>query len=153
MMTDTNPKDLLALIEALKDLGQITVVAPSTEKSACGHSLTLTRPLSVLSVSEMIFTNSMTELRVIVSIWHCIRCLKIKKPDLVISGINKGSNMGEDITYSGTAAAAMEASIAGYPLYCDITSDGFYPACGRFCIGENGDSGHWLTRFLREIFL
>lgn len=107
-------KGLLALVEALKPLGRVTVVAPSTEKSACGHSLTLTRPLNFIEVEEDFYklddgTPS-----------DCVflalnKLFKEHKPDIVISGINIGSNMGEDITYSGTASAAMEAVLQGIP--------------------------------------
>ncbi len=105
---------LHALIEALSPLGDVTVVAPSTEKSACGHSLTLTRPLHFIEISKNFYklddgTPS-----------DCIflalnKLFSREKPDIVISGINIGSNMGEDITYSGTASAAMEAALQGIP--------------------------------------
>ncbi|WP_024954971.1 5'/3'-nucleotidase SurE [Sulfurospirillum arcachonense] len=106
---------LKALVEALRPLGQVTVVAPTTEKSACGHSLTLTRPLRFVEIDDDFFklddgTPS-----------DCIYLSKYalfeedKMPDLVVSGINNGSNMGEDITYSGTASAAMEAVLQGIP--------------------------------------
>jgi len=107
-------KGLKALIEALQPLGDVTVVAPSTEKSACGHSLTLTRPLNFIELEKNFYklddgTPS-----------DCIflalnKLFKEHKPDIVISGINIGSNMGEDITYSGTASAAMEAVLQGIP--------------------------------------
>jgi 5'-nucleotidase len=105
---------LHALIEALKPLGKVTVVAPSTEKSACGHSLTLTRPLHFIELEKDFYklddgTPS-----------DCIFLALNKlfgehKPDIVVSGINIGSNMGEDITYSGTASAAMEAVLQDIP--------------------------------------
>jgi len=105
---------LKALIEALQPLGHVVVVAPSTEKSACGHSLTLTRPLNFIELEKDFYklddgTPS-----------DCIflalnKLFKKNKPDIVISGINIGSNMGEDITYSGTASAAMEAVLQGIP--------------------------------------
>ncbi len=106
---------LHALVEALRPLGHVTVVAPTTEKSACGHSLTLTRPLRFVQIADDFFklddgTPS-----------DCIYLSKYalfeegKMPDLVVSGINNGSNMGEDITYSGTASAAMEAVLQGIP--------------------------------------
>lgn len=105
---------LLALIDALKDLAHITVVAPSTEKSACGHSLTLTRPLSFVSVGDDFFKlDDGTPSDCIYLALHSM--FEDDRPDLVISGINKGSNMGEDITYSGTAAGAMEAVLQGVP--------------------------------------
>jgi len=108
-------KGLLALVEALKPLAKVTVVAPTTEKSACGHSLTLTRPLHFVELKEDFFKlddGTPTD---------CIFLSLTKlfddknKPDLVISGINVGANMGEDITYSGTASAAMEAVLQGIP--------------------------------------
>jgi len=105
---------LLALIEAVKDLGHITVVAPSTEKSACGHSLTLNRPLSFIGVGDDFYKlDDGTPSDCIYLALHSM--FEDRKPDLIISGINKGSNMGEDITYSGTAAAAMEGILQGVP--------------------------------------
>ena len=105
---------LYALIEALKDIAHITVVAPASEKSACGHSLTLQHPLSFVSVDDDFYKLSDgTPSDCVYLALHSI--FKDKKPDLVISGINKGSNMGEDITYSGTAAAAMEAVLQNVP--------------------------------------
>jgi len=105
---------IAALREALLPLGDVTVVAPSTEKSACGHSLTLTRPLHFIKLDENFYklddgTPS-----------DCIflalnKLFADQKPDIVISGINIGSNMGEDITYSGTASAAMEAVLQEIP--------------------------------------
>ncbi|MEA1918469.1 MAG: 5'/3'-nucleotidase SurE [Campylobacterota bacterium] len=105
---------LLALVEAVKGLGAITVVAPSSEKSACGHSLTLQHPLSFVSVDDDFYKlDDGTPSDCIYLALHSI--FKDNKPDLVISGINKGSNMGEDITYSGTAAGAMEAVLHNVP--------------------------------------
>jgi len=106
---------LHALIEALRPLAHITVVAPTIEKSASGHSLTLTRPLRFIEVDDNFFKlddGTPTD-----CIFLALNKLYAegKRPDLVISGINKGANMGEDITYSGTAAAAMEAVLQGIP--------------------------------------
>ncbi len=106
---------LHALVEALRPLGHVTVVAPTLEKSACGHSLTLTRPLRFVELDDDFFKlddGTPTD---------CVYLSKYalfdedRQPDLVVSGINKGANMGEDITYSGTAAAAMEAVLQGIP--------------------------------------
>jgi 5'-nucleotidase len=105
---------LLALIEALQPFGQVTVVAPSSEKSACGHSLTLSHPLSFISVEDDFYKlDDGTPSDCIYLALHSM--FEGQKPDLVVSGINKGSNMGEDITYSGTAAGAMEAVLQGVP--------------------------------------
>jgi len=105
---------LHALVEALRPLGHVSVVAPSTEKSACGHSLTLTRPLHFIEIEKDFYKlddGTPTD---------CVflalnKLFKDNKPDIVVSGINVGSNMGEDITYSGTASAAMEAALQDIP--------------------------------------
>ena len=105
---------LHALIKALSPLGDITVVAPSTEKSACGHSLTLTRPLHFVEVQSNFYKlDDGTPTDCIYLALH--KLFSRQKPDIVISGINIGSNMGEDITYSGTASAAMEAALQDIP--------------------------------------
>ncbi|QKF68488.1 broad specificity 5'(3')-nucleotidase and polyphosphatase [Arcobacter venerupis] len=106
---------LKALIEALKPVAKITIVAPAKNKSACGHSLTLDRPLRMVCVEDDFYKiddGSPTDC-VFISISDLFK--EGNKPDLVISGINIGANMGEDITYSGTASAAMEAVIHGIP--------------------------------------
>jgi 5'-nucleotidase len=105
---------LLALADALRPFGSVTVVAPSSEKSACGHSLTLSHPLSFIGVEDDFYKlDDGTPSDCIYLALHSI--FEGQKPDLVVSGINKGSNMGEDITYSGTAAGAMEAVLHGIP--------------------------------------
>jgi 5'-nucleotidase len=105
---------LRALVEALRPYGQVTVVAPSSEKSACGHSLTLQQPLSFISVEDDFYKlDDGTPSDCIYLALHSM--FEGRKPDLVVSGINKGSNMGEDITYSGTAAGAMEGVLHGVP--------------------------------------
>lgn len=106
---------LKALIEALKPIAKITVVAPARNKSACGHSLTLDKPLRLVCIEDDFYKiddGTPTDC-VFISISNLFD--EKFKPDLVISGINIGANMGEDITYSGTAAAAMEAVIHGIP--------------------------------------
>ncbi|MFK5881660.1 MAG: 5'/3'-nucleotidase SurE [Sulfurospirillum sp.] len=106
---------LKALKEALLPLGHITVVAPSSEKSACGHSLTLTRPLRFITIEDDFFKldDGTPSDCIYLSLNALFR--DDSRPDLVVSGINQGSNMGEDITYSGTASAAMEAVLQGIP--------------------------------------
>ncbi len=117
---------LKALVEAIKPLGHITVVAPTTEKSACGHSLTLTRPLRFVKLDDDFYKlDDGTPTDCIYLALHAL----FKEgftPDLVVSGINIGSNMGEDITYSGTASAAMEAVLQGIPAiaFSQVYEDG-----------------------------
>jgi 5'-nucleotidase len=105
---------LKALYDALTPLAHVVVVAPTTEKSACGHSLTLTRPLRFIEVDDDFYKlDDGTPTDCIYLALNSI--FYEQKPDLIISGINKGANMGEDITYSGTASGAMEGVLQGVP--------------------------------------
>lgn len=105
---------LLALKDALKEIARVITVAPACEKSACGHGLTLSKPLKIIEVQKDFYKlDNGTPSDCIYLGLH--EFFKDKKPDLVISGINLGSNMGEDITYSGTVAGAMEGAIYGIP--------------------------------------
>ncbi len=109
-------KGLLSLVEALRELQdvEVTVIAPANEKSACGHSLTLTRPLRFVSVGDDFYKldDGTPSDCVYLSL---STMFENDKPDLLVSGINRGSNMGEDITYSGTAAGAMEGVLHDIP--------------------------------------
>jgi 5'/3'-nucleotidase len=92
---------------------EVWVVAPETEQSASGHSLTLTVPLRVRRVSARKFAVNGTPTDcVLLAVNHIMAG---KRPDLVLSGVNAGGNLGEDVTYSGTVAAAMEATLLGIP--------------------------------------
>ena len=109
-------KGLLSLVKALGELENValTVVAPANEKSACGHSLTLTRPLRFVSVGDDFYKlDDGTPSDCVYLSLSTI--FEDEKPDLLVSGINRGSNMGEDITYSGTAAGAMEGVLHDVP--------------------------------------
>ncbi|PIF04506.1 MAG: 5'/3'-nucleotidase SurE [Arcobacter sp.] len=108
-------KGLQKLIEVLRPLAQIIVVAPAAEKSACAHSMTLTRPMRLISVDDDFYKmdDGTTTDCVFIGLNNLFN--DDNKPDLVISGINIGSNMGEDITYSGTVAGASEAVLQGVP--------------------------------------
>ena len=101
-----------ALADALKHLGEITVVAPIQEASAIGHALTLRRPLRVDQVHPGVFAVDGTPTDCVnVAITHVMK----EKPDLIVSGINKGWNLGDDITYSGTVSAALEGALLSIP--------------------------------------
>ncbi len=109
-------KGLLSLVSALKELEgiEVIVVAPANEKSACGHSLTIVRPLRFISVDDDFF--KLDDGTPADCVYLSLSTMFAnKKPDLLISGINRGSNMGEDITYSGTAAGAMEGVLHDVP--------------------------------------
>jgi len=107
---------LHSLVKALKELEnvEVTVVAPANEKSACGHSLTLVRPLRFVSVDDDFY--KLEDGTPSDCVYLSLSTLfEDEKPDLLVSGINRGSNMGEDITYSGTAAGAMEGVLHDVP--------------------------------------
>ncbi|MDR0666257.1 MAG: 5'/3'-nucleotidase SurE [Campylobacteraceae bacterium] len=106
-------KGLLALRDALKPLGHVIIVAPTTEKSACGHSLTVTKPLKFIRVDDDFF--KLDDGTPSDCIYLALNALfeKDRQPDLIVSGINIGANLGEDITYSGTAGGAMEGTLHG----------------------------------------
>lgn len=104
---------IIALAEALRPLGTVYVVAPDRERSAAGHSLTLTQPLRVEKVGYRVYAVDGTPTDCVNLAVNGI--LRKKKIDLLVSGINKGANLGDDITYSGTVSAAMEGTLLGIP--------------------------------------
>lgn len=101
-----------SLARALKRVGEIFVVAPDRERSAASHSLTLHRPLRVEKHGSNIYAVDGTPTD---CINIAVNGILKKKPDLVVSGINKGGNLGDDVTYSGTVSAAMEGTLLGIP--------------------------------------
>lgn len=104
---------IIALAEALAPLGEVTVVAPAHEMSAASHSLTLVRPLRIDKIDSRHYSVDGTPTDCVTLAMNQI--LKDAPPDLVVSGINKGGNLGDDVSYSGTVAGALEASIYGLP--------------------------------------
>ena len=104
---------LRALTEALEPLGELWVVSPEAEQSAASHAISLHRPLRIRAVRPRWYAVDGTPTDCsYVAINHI---LKDHRPDLMASGINHGPNMADDVTYSGTVAAAMEASLLGVP--------------------------------------
>jgi 5'-nucleotidase len=103
---------LRALANAMRDLGTVTVVAPSHERSASAQSLTLRQPIYCDQIAEREYSVEGTPADAMILAFHT---LLSKKPDLVLSGINPGGNIGENIYYSGTVGAAMEAAVNGVP--------------------------------------
>jgi 5'-nucleotidase len=103
---------LQALAAALDELGEVYVVAPDREQSAVGHALTLHRPLRVTQVGERRFSVNGTPS-------DCVNLAVLgllpERPVLVAAGVNHGSNLGDDVTYSGTVSAAMEGTLLGVP--------------------------------------
>jgi 5'-nucleotidase len=104
---------LLALREALADLDEIWTVAPDRDQSAVSHALTLHRPLRIEPVGPRAFAVDGTPTDCVNLAINGI--LRGQPPRLAIAGINRGANLGDDITYSGTVSAAMEATLLGVP--------------------------------------
>jgi 5'-nucleotidase len=101
-----------ALAAALQPLGAVTVVAPVGESSAIGHALTLARPLRLEQVGAKVYSVDGTPTDCVnIAVTRVLNAL----PDLVVSGINKGYNLGDDVTYSGTVAGALEGALLGIP--------------------------------------
>src|SRR6202165_3875217 len=122
---------LQALAAALDELGEVYVVAPDREQSAVGHALTLHRPLRVDQVGERRFAVNGTPS-------DCVNLgvlgLLPEPPVLVVSVINHGSNLGDDVTYSGTVSAAMEGTLLGVPSMAVSQAEGEvagFEAAGR----------------------
>ena len=111
-----NSPGILALVEALADLGHIHVVAPLYEMSAMGHAITLSDPLKVVDVQRQ---DSFFGYGIQGTPADCVKLAVnsdlVPKPDLVVSGINQGANLGVDIIYSGTVSAAYEGTLLGIP--------------------------------------
>jgi len=101
-----------ALVDALTPLGDITIVAPIQEASAIGHALTLRRPLRIETIDARMFAIDGTPTDCVnIAITHILH----GNPDLIVSGINKGWNLGDDVTYSGTVSGALEGALLGIP--------------------------------------
>src|SRR5215813_1602226 len=117
---------LAALEKALAELGDVYIVAPEREQSTCGHALTLHRPLRL---GERRFAVNGTPA-------DCVNLAVLgflpAPPVLIVSGINHGANLGDDVTYSGTIAAAMEGTILGVPsVAVSLVDGGDFDVAGR----------------------
>src|SRR6187200_1406590 len=100
------------LADALKHLGEVVIVAPIQEASAIGHALTLRRPLRLETIRPGVHAVDGTPTDCVnLAVTQVLNGL----PDLVVSGINKGWNLGDDVTYSGTVAGALEGALLGVP--------------------------------------
>jgi len=105
---------LVSLANALEGVGEVTVVAPDREKSAASHALTLHRPLRLNAWRDGYYMVNGTPAD---CVYLGVVELLDTKPDLLVSGINRGANVGDDVTYSGTIAAAFEGTILGIPSF------------------------------------
>jgi 5'/3'-nucleotidase len=105
---------LQILEKALKELGDVYVVAPMSEMSGASHSLTLARPLRIRQMDDRHWAIDGTPTDCVTLALNKILPVD-ERPDICVSGINHGGNLGDDATYSGTVAGALEASILGVP--------------------------------------
>ncbi len=105
---------IVLLADALQEVGDVFVVAPDREKTAVAHSLTLHRPLRVEKIKRNFWTVDGTPAD---CVYLGVNAILPHPPRLIVSGINKGGNMGDDITYSGTVSAAFEGALLGIPSF------------------------------------
>jgi 5'-nucleotidase len=104
---------IASLAKSLEALGEVTVVAPASEQSAAAHSLTLSRPLRIRKIDDHHYSIDGTPTDCVTL--ALTKIMADRLPDIVLSGINYGANLGDDVTYSGTVAGALEASVFKLP--------------------------------------
>ncbi len=117
-----NSQGVIALTRALKSLGEVYVVAPDREQSAVGHALTIHRPLKYQKTGNRAYSINGTPTDCVII---GVNKLLPARPDLLVSGINNGENLGDDITYSGTVAAAIEGTLLNIPSIAISLVEGF----------------------------
>ena len=123
----------------------IWICAPSEEQSGAGHSLTLTRPVRLQQLGERRFavTGTPTD-----SVMMALRTVMPDAPDIILSGVNRGANLGDDVTYSGTVSAAIEGALAG------IRSIAFSQVYAREGMGDDvpfGAAREWGAKVLSPL--
>lgn len=128
---------LEALRREVARFAEVIIVAPETNQSAASHSLTLQRPLRVRTAGPDVYAIDGTPTDAVTWAFH--KLLVKRKPKLIISGINTGANMGDDVTYSGTVAAAIEGTILGVPAIAASLAD------------ENGNDYRPAARFIGRL--
>ncbi len=134
---------LAKLVEVAQSLtDDVWVCAPEREQSATSHSLTITRPLRIRHIDEKHFAVDGTPTDCVLLAINSI--FKDRKPDLVLSGINIGANLGDDVTYSGTIAAAMEATLLGVPAIA------FSQHSGDWEVIDWSTAGHYAADIIRN---
>lgn len=113
---------LLALREAVADLGDVIVIAPDRERSACGQGITIKGPLTVEKIDDTTFAVDGTPADCVIL---ALAQLLETRPSVVLSGINRGANLGDDVYYSGTVGGAREAAFWGLPAAaCSLVTRG-----------------------------
>jgi 5'-nucleotidase len=126
-------RGIILLAEALAEVGEVAIVAPDRERSAASHALTLHHPLRAECLAPGRFAVDGTPTDCVNLGIHSLLDFK---PDIVVSGINRGANIGDDVTYSGTVAAALEATLMGIPSFAvslaSLESEADYGSAARF---------------------
>src|SRR6476660_4501927 len=125
---------LTALAKALRRVGDVWVVAPDRERTAVAHAVTLHKPLRIHQVEKQVYAVNGTPV-------DCVNLALLnilpKRPHLLVSGINKGVNLGDDVLYSGTVSAAVEGTILGVPSMA-ISQEGqehfYFDAGARYAV-------------------
>ena len=107
-----NAEGLLTLKKEISKIAQVWVVAPDREQSASSHSLTLQYPIRINKIADRFYSVDGTPTD---AVMLAVRSILKRRPDILISGINHGPNLGDDVSYSGTVAAAMEGTILNIP--------------------------------------
>lgn len=114
---------LTALVQALRRIAKCVVIAPDRDNSAVSHSLTMNRPLRVTRLDDDFYTLDGTPTDCVAI---GLKKIVTQKPDLLVSGINPGPNLGDDISYSGTVSAAVEGTMYGVPSLA-VSLAGVFP--------------------------
>jgi 5'-nucleotidase len=136
-----------ALYEELKKIGNVTVVAPLVEKSTTGHSLTIHKPLRLIPFEKNFYGVSGSPAD---SVYIGVREVLKGKPDLVVSGINRGANLGQDVFYSGTVSAAREGSIMGVPAIAVSLAVDFSKALPEEKL-HYSTAAKWTVKFIQQL--
>jgi len=129
---------LRALADAMREHARVVVIAPEHEQSACSHALTLHRALRLRTLGEGLHALDGTPADCVYVALFAGKRLMPRRPDLVVSGINRGLNLGFDIYYSGTVAAAREAAIRGVPAVAVSADEGADPEAAARLAAEIG---------------
>ena len=105
---------LISLFKAMQEIGDAYMIAPDRERSAVSHALTMHKPLRVKQLHDHVYSISGTPTDCVAV---AVNKILPEKPAFIVSGINKGANLGDDISYSGTVSAAIESTIMGIPAF------------------------------------
>ena len=105
---------LISLFKTMQEIGDAYMIAPDRERSAVSHALTMHKPLRVKQLHDHVYSISGTPTDCVAV---AVNKILPEKPAFIVSGINKGANLGDDISYSGTVSAAIESTIMGIPAF------------------------------------